>query len=49
MLPTYVHVLDSFKAESAEQMSLKKGSYVRVLRTSDDGEDFYGEVGMGAK
>lgn len=41
--PCYVHILDSYKAESKEQMSLKKGEYVRVLSADSKDDFFFGE------
>jgi hypothetical protein len=32
-----VRVLDAFKAEKKEQISLKKGEFIRVLRCDDTG------------
>jgi hypothetical protein len=42
--PCYVRVLDGFKAEKKEQMSLKKGEFVRVLRADDTDDNYFGEV-----
>ncbi len=42
--PCYVRVLDGFKAEKKDQMALKKGEFVRVLRADDTDDNYYGEV-----
>ena len=35
--PCYVRVLDSFRPERKDQMALKKGEFLRVLRSDESG------------